>query len=62
MTRLKFRCYIYGKDWDWEAICTDLDISVQGDSLKMQNHYSMEPLLVSLKCWRESQRLTESVC
>ena len=34
MTRQKFRCYIYGKDSDWEAVCTDLDISVQGDSLE----------------------------
>ena len=34
MTRQKFRCYIYGNDSDWEAICTDLDISVQGDSFE----------------------------
>lgn len=32
MARQMFRCYIYGKDSDWEAICTDLDISVQGGS------------------------------
>ena len=29
---MKFKCYIYGKDSDWEAICTDLDIAVQGNS------------------------------
>ncbi len=34
MARQKFRCYIYGKDSDWEAICTDLDISVQDDSFE----------------------------
>ena len=34
MTPQKFRCYIYGKNSDWQAICTDLDISVQGDSFE----------------------------
>ena len=34
MNRRKFRCYIRGRDSDWEAICTDLDIAVQGNSLE----------------------------
>ena len=32
---MKFRCYIFGKDDDWEAICTDLDIAVQGNSYEI---------------------------
>ena len=31
--RLALRCYAYGRDGDWEAICTDLDIAVFGASL-----------------------------
>ena len=34
MTHRKFRCYLHGKGSEWEAICTDLDISVQGDSFE----------------------------
>ena len=34
MAHRKFRCYVHGKDSEWEAICTDLDISVQGDSFE----------------------------
>lgn len=26
------RCYAEGQDGDWEAICLDFDIAVQGDS------------------------------
>ncbi len=29
---MNYRCYVWGKDSDWEAICTDLDIAVQGRS------------------------------
>ncbi len=29
---MEFGCYIFGKNDDWEAICTDLDIAVQADS------------------------------
>ena len=29
---MKFRFYLWGKNSDWEAICTDLDIAVQGYS------------------------------
>ena len=32
MDTMKFRCYIWGKDSDWQALCTDLDIAVQGSS------------------------------
>ena len=34
MANRKFRCYVHGKGSEWEAICTDLDISVQGDSFE----------------------------
>ena len=34
MAYRKFRCYVHGKGSEWEAICTDLDISVQGDSFE----------------------------
>jgi len=27
-----FRCYIEGKGADWEAVCLDLDVAVQGES------------------------------
>lgn len=30
--RKVLRCYAEGRDGDWEAICLDLDIAVQGDS------------------------------
>ncbi len=29
-----FRCFAQGTDGDWEAICVDLDIAVQGDSFE----------------------------
>ena len=35
MRNLKFRCYVWGRDSDWEAICTDLDIAVQGRTLEV---------------------------
>jgi predicted RNase H-like HicB family nuclease len=28
------RCYAEGRDGDWEAICLDLDIAVQGSSFE----------------------------
>lgn len=28
-----YRCYAEGRPGDWEAICLDLDIAVQGESL-----------------------------
>jgi predicted RNase H-like HicB family nuclease len=28
------RCYAEGRDGDWEAICLDLDIAVQGSSFQ----------------------------
>ncbi len=34
MKRQYFRYYLYGENSDWQAICTDLDIAVQGDSLE----------------------------
>lgn len=34
MRNLKFRCYVWGRDSDWEAICTDLDIAAQGRTLE----------------------------
>lgn len=30
----KFRCYAFRENSNWQAICTDLDISVQGNSLE----------------------------
>ena len=30
---LKFRCYAYGSDENWEAVCVDLDIAVFGASV-----------------------------
>ena len=32
--QIEVRCYAYGADNDWQAICVDLDISVDGDSLR----------------------------
>lgn len=29
-----FRCYAYGNGQNWQAICTDLDIAVDGASLE----------------------------
>lgn len=34
MAHQKFRCYVHGKGSEWEAICTDLNISVQDDSFE----------------------------
>jgi len=31
---LAFRCYAYGSDGSWEAICVDLDIAVFGASFQ----------------------------
>jgi predicted RNase H-like HicB family nuclease len=28
------RCYAEGRDGDWEAICLDLDVAVQGSSFE----------------------------
>ena len=33
MASKTLRCYAEGRDGDWEAICLDLDIAVQGTSL-----------------------------
>lgn len=30
----KFNCYAWGRPGDWEAICVDLDLAVQGESLE----------------------------
>lgn len=30
----KVQCYAYGKGNDWQAICVDFDIAVEGDSLQ----------------------------
>ena len=32
---MKFKCYVWGSGSDWEAICTDLDIAVQGSSFNI---------------------------
>lgn len=29
-----FRCYAYGTDGNWQGICVDLDIAVQGRNFK----------------------------
>ena len=34
MKTRKYKAYIWGKDSDWGAICTDFDIAVQADSFK----------------------------
>ncbi len=31
---MKIKCYIWGKDDDWEGICTKFDIATQGTSLQ----------------------------
>lgn len=31
---IEVRCYAYGAGNDWQAICVDLDIAVDGDSLR----------------------------
>ncbi len=55
MAHRKFRCYVHGKGSEWEAICTDLDISVEGDSEADQKRFlkRKSPLwLRSLYYWR----------
>lgn len=32
--RLAVRCFAHGRDNDWEAICVDLDVAVQGTSFE----------------------------
>jgi len=32
MGAMTLRCYAWGREGDWEAICVDLDIAVQGES------------------------------
>lgn len=32
--RKVLRCYAEGRDSEWEAVCLDLDISVQGESFE----------------------------
>jgi predicted RNase H-like HicB family nuclease len=34
MDQVILRCYAEGKRGEWEAICLDLDIAVQGDSFE----------------------------
>lgn len=34
MTSRSFLCYAHGRDGDWEAICVDLDVAVQGASFE----------------------------
>ena len=34
MAHKSLRCYAEGRDGDWEAICLDLDIAVQGSSFE----------------------------
>ena len=34
MASRSLRCYAEGRDGDWEAICLDLDIAVQGGSFE----------------------------
>ena len=34
MASRSLRCYAEGRDGDWEAICLDLDIAVQGSSFE----------------------------
>ena len=34
MASKSLRCYAEGRDGDWEAICLDLDIAVQGTSFE----------------------------
>ncbi len=36
--RKVLRCYAEGRDGEWEAICLDLDIAVQGDSFEEVFH------------------------
>lgn len=37
MSRI-LRCYAEGRDGEWEAICLDLDIAVQGESFEEVFH------------------------
>jgi predicted RNase H-like HicB family nuclease len=34
LAQRSLRCYAEGRDGDWEAICLDLDIAVQGNSFE----------------------------
>ena len=38
------RCYAEGRDGDWEAICLDLDIAVQGQSFKQVSKSLVEAI------------------
>ena len=53
MAHRKFRCYVHGKGSEWEAICTDLDISVQGDSFGDAKSLLNEALVVFFEALEE---------
>lgn len=38
MARQFLKCYAHGHSGEWEAICVDLDIAVQGASLPQVRH------------------------
>ena len=44
MTRT-YLCYAFGQDGEWEALCRDLDIAVQGGSFEQVDGYLRRLLL-----------------
>jgi predicted RNase H-like HicB family nuclease len=43
------RCYAEGRDGDWEAICLDLDIAVQGGSFEEVFSFLLEAISLYLE-------------
>jgi predicted RNase H-like HicB family nuclease len=43
------RCYAEGRDGDWEAICLDLDIAVQGNSFEKVFHSLQDAISLYLE-------------
>ncbi len=44
MKGFKLRCYAYGNGDSWQAVCTDLDIAVEGASFEESREY-LEPCI-----------------
>lgn len=42
-------CYASGRDGDWEAICLDLDIAVQGESFEIVQRSLQEAVALYLE-------------
>lgn len=46
MAQRTLRCYVHGRDHDWQAICVDLDLAVQASS-KRAAQKALEEAIIS---------------